>query len=233
MTKRVRRIEDFEKYIQLIPGRLGFGCAPRGTGLDELTIHHKVNVIVNIRQAHPKINVMWYKEKTGAHVLHVPLEPARNSEELVDSRRLLEQARMVASIVQKDVTKHVFIHGFDAYNYTSVFALLVWTFTQPQNFDPLVQLKEMYGEDLSCDFPRTEGHREQLMNIIRESRKDIFSAFSRVSKKLVKRDEQSDSNGASGGASDVSSGHTRDFGNDPSVAGGTTGGVSQGVQGTE
>jgi hypothetical protein len=82
----------------------------------------------------------------------------------------------------KDPQVHVFIHGFDAYNYTAVFALLVWYFvkqTESVNFHPLEALKDLYGEDLACDFPSYERHREQLLEIIEKSKTDILSAFTR------------------------------------------------------
>lgn len=223
------RIEEFEKYIELIPGRLGFGCAPNTAHLNELALHYKVNVIVNIRQPHPK--ALWYQNKTRAQVLHIPLELPRTADtrkDLVDSNKLIEAARQVSGILLKDPKKHVYIHGFDAYNYTSVFALLVWTFAQPQfnDFDPLKELETMYGVDLVRDFPSYERHREQLTNIIRESRKDIFSAFARGNNKKHKHEQQQQhKDGADSGPSDIQGGQPGEtpgnFGNDTTAPGGT------------
>ena len=188
MEERVR-IEELEKYIELIPGRLGFGCAPKGVDmLNVLMGNYGVNVIVNIRQLHQKHNVLWYKDKTKAQVIHIPLELPQDVDtrkELVKSSELLEKSRMVANILLKDVKKHVFIHGYDAYNYTAVFALLVWNFAQPtrQHFNPLRALEDLYGVDLACDFPSYERHREQVLEIIQDSKRDILSAFARVTKK--------------------------------------------------
>lgn len=230
------RIEEFEKYIELIPGRLGFGCAPNTAHLNELALHYKVNVIVNIRQPHPK--ALWYQSKTRAQVLHIPLELPRTADtrkDLVDSNKLVEGARQVSGILLKDPKKHVYIHGFDAYNYTSVFALLVWTFAQPQlnDFDPLKELEIMYGVDLARDFPSYERHREQLTDIIRESRKDIFSAFARGNNKKHKHEQQQHKDGADSGPSDIQGGQPGetpgDFGNDTAVPGGTGEDPQEGV----
>lgn len=234
----------FEKYIQLLPGRLGFGCAPKGRELDELTQTRGVNVIVNIRQPHPKVNVLWYKDKLdgkSTQVLHIPLElppSADQRKDVVEPTRLVEQARKVSSIILDDETRHVFIHGFNAYNYTSVFALLVWTFAQPQrkSFNPLHELKQLYGADMVADFPASDLHRRQLMDIIKESSKDLFTAFARVSKKRKTDGVGNAQNGPGDGPGDgAGSGPSvaGDFGNDASVAGGAGAGTDKGVQGFE
>jgi hypothetical protein len=241
MSVRVR-VEDFEKYIELIPRRLGFGCAPRGTHVDELTINRGVNVIVNIRQTHPKFNVLWYKSQTKAEVLHIPLELKEDEDggvgdTLQDDKKLTEQARMVASILLKDDKKHIYIHGYDAYNYTSVFALLVWTFAQPKiaTFDPLKEFEKLYGRDMTCDYPSSAALRKQLTDVIQMSRKDIFSAFARGSSttKRLKHEQQQHQDGASSGSGDIHSqppGATPgDSGHDAAIAGRVGKGPQEGV----
>jgi hypothetical protein len=124
------RIEEFEKYIELIPGRLGFGCAPNTAHLNELALHYKVNVIVNIRQPHPK--ALWYQSKTRAQVLHIPLELPRTADtrkDLVDSNKLIEAARQVSGILLKDPKKHVYIHAQHPQEGWVALGLALWRHT--------------------------------------------------------------------------------------------------------
>lgn len=182
MTKRVL-IDEFERYIELSHGRLGFGCSPKGKdGLESLVIDKGVNLIVNLRHKQGKFDPLWYVKLTRAKVVHIPLEEPK---ELLKDDLILEKARQVVGMMKKDPKTHVFIHGTTAYDYTSVFALLCWVLSGGPK-DPLGELREKYGDDLTRDFPSQEVHRTQLMRIVNASKRDIFAAFDRGSLKKQK-----------------------------------------------
>lgn len=201
-------IENFERYISLIPNRLAFGRAPQGKPeVQELTEHGRgVTHIVNIRRASEgKYDIFWYKKMTRATTLHLPIElpqSANTKTDFVKDEDILAKARQVVNVLKKDEKAHVFIHGFDAYNYTSVFALVCWALSAPRSgahFNPVEELKVLYGADIACDFPRYEPHVQQIHRILDTAKRDIFTAFDRG----LKRQKHEPEDGAHAGGGDL------------------------------